>query len=86
MAGRLPGRGPELPAGEIRIEQIRGIAARRELGADLVGRKSRLLEPLAELRGELGILLQQLGQLVRGHAGGQATKKLGLPLSGDLAV
>jgi len=45
-----------------------------------------LLEPLAKLRGELRILLQQLGQLVRGHPGGQPTKKLGLPLGGDLAV
>ena len=85
LTGWLPCGRPGLTGGEIRIEQVRGVAGGRELGADLIGRKSGLLEPLAKLRGELRVLLQQLSQLVRGHAGGQPTWELGLPL-GYLAV
>src|SRR5207245_738944 len=40
LTGWLPGGRPGLTGGEIRIEQIRGVAGGRELAADLVGRKS----------------------------------------------
>ena len=71
-------------AAEIRIQEVRRISGGSELRANLLGREARLLQLLTDHVAQLRILLQQLSQLVRGHAGWQPTRQL--PLCGDLGV
>jgi len=64
-----------LTSAEVGVEQVRGVTGADELCADLVRAETRLLEPLAQDGPHLGVLLQQLGQLVRGHSRRDATRE-----------
>ena len=60
---------PPRRTAEVGVEQVGGIAVGGELGAHLLSREAGLLEPLAQQRCEVGVLLEHLQRLLWGRAG-----------------
>ena len=69
LRGRHRRAEPPRRCAEVGIEQVGGIAVGGELGAHLLSREAGLLEPLAQQRCEVGVLLEHLQRLLWGRAG-----------------